>query len=210
MGKWSMQVKDLPPDIQQWYKYNPTEAKKLLEAAGQTNLQLKLAYLVNSPGLAGPALTIKKAETLANMLGAVGIKVNLITQDYNKDFIDAGKGGRQGYFDKDTMIFAGVPSFTEADEFLWGNFHSKSTSPPEKLSDPTVDAMLDRVRTIVNEDDRLKAVLDFQRYIADKMYVVSTPDTYAWTVIQPRVQNYQYSSTLGRYTEAYAKLWLRT
>jgi hypothetical protein len=26
------------------------------------------------------------------------VKATLITQDYNKDFSDAGKGGRQGYF----------------------------------------------------------------------------------------------------------------
>jgi peptide/nickel transport system substrate-binding protein len=40
MGKWSMRIQDLDPRVQALYKYNPTDAKKLLEAAGATNLQL--------------------------------------------------------------------------------------------------------------------------------------------------------------------------
>ena len=35
MGKWALKVKDLPADLQPYYKYNPGESKKLLEAAGR-------------------------------------------------------------------------------------------------------------------------------------------------------------------------------
>jgi peptide/nickel transport system substrate-binding protein len=213
MGKWALQVKDLPADVQQYYKYDPSAAKKLLEAAGQTDLQLKLGYVVNvvTPGsVIGSPIYIKHAETLANMLNAVGIKTTLVPQDYNKDFVGGGKGSRNGYFAKDLALFSTVAGYTDADEWLFNYFHSKSTSNEEHLSDPVYDAMVDKSRTIVNEDDRLKAVLDIERYLADKMYIVPTAGTYQWWAINQRVQNYQFSSTLGRMTETYAKAWIRS
>ena len=205
MGKWAQRLPDLDPAIGQFYKYNPTEAKKLLEAAGAANLQLKVAYIVNGGGNFGP-LYVKMGETIANMLNAVGVRTTLVQQDYNKDFIDTGKGSRQGYFDADTVLFAAVGFYTDADEWLFSYFHSKSTSNGEHLKDPALDAMIDKMRTITSEDDRLKAVLDIQRYIAQKAYVVPTVGTYQWIMVQPRVRNYQYSSSLGRDTETYAKL----
>jgi len=210
MGKWAMPVSDLPQDTKQYYTYNPGEAKKLVDAAGGGGLELKLTYLVNGPGAFTPSPSYKQhAETVANMLNAVGLKTTLITNDYNKDFVDSGKGSRQGYFDKDVLMFASAGSFTDADEWLFSYFHSKSTSNQEHLSDSTYDAMVDKQRTIVNEDDRLKAVQDIQRYLADKMYAPSTVGTYEWAVVSARVENYQYSNSLGKNTESYAKLWLQ-
>ncbi len=211
MGKWALHVQDLPADTKQYFQYNPSQAKQLLEAAGQTNLQMKIGYVVNVPGagsVLGSPIYIKHAETIANMLNAVGVKTALVPQDYNKDFVDAGKGSRQGYFDKDMALFSTVAGYTDADEWLFTYLASKSTSNEEHLSDPAYDAMLEKERTIVNEDDRLKAVLDIERYLADKMYIVPTPGTYQWWAVSPRVQGYQFSNTLGKMTETYAKLWL--
>lgn len=212
MGKWALRVRDLPADIQQYYKFNPTEAKKLLEATGQTNLQLRIGYITGTAGggsVMGSPIYIKHAETLANMLNAVGVRTTLVQQDYNKDFVDSGKGSRNGYYDKDMVLFTTVSPYTDADEWLFSYFHSKSTTNEEHLSDPTYDAMVDKQRTIVDENDRLKAVLDIERYVADKMYIVPTAGTYQWWAINPRVQNYQFSNTLGLMTETYAKLWLK-
>jgi ABC-type transport system substrate-binding protein len=99
--------------------------------------------------------------------------------------------------------------YTEADEFIFNFFDSKSTNGNEKLSDPALDAMVDKERTIVNEDDRLKACSDIQRYLADKMYGVSTVGTYNWAFVSPRVQNYHWTSSGGRPMETYTKLWIK-
>ncbi len=64
-------------------------------------------------------------------------------------------------------------------------------------------------RTLVNEDERLKAVMDIQKYLAEKLYAPSTVGTYQWNLVQPRVQNYQYSDTLGKMTETYTKLGVK-
>jgi peptide/nickel transport system substrate-binding protein len=206
MGKWALAVSDLPQDIRQYYQYNPAEVKKLLEAAGVANLQVRFVYIANGPF--STAFYNKQAETLNSMLNSAGFKSNLVPQDYQKDYIDSGKGSRQGFFDKDIILLAGVGVVSEADEFLFANFSSKSTSNAEHVKDPGLDAMIDKQRTIVNEDARLKAVLDIERYIADKMYVVPTPGSYRNLLVQPNVHNYQFSDSLGKDTETYAKLWL--
>jgi len=205
MGKWALGPQDLDQGSQQYFKYNPSDAKKLLEAAGATNLQLKFAYVTG--GFYTPVYG-KQAEAVSSMLNAVGIKTTLVSQDYIKDFIGGGKGSRQGNFDKDTVGFFAEAVYTEADDYLYIYFHSKSTSNSERLKDSALDAMIDAERTIVDEDARLKAVQDIERYIADKMYVIPTVGSYAWNIIQPRLQNYSYSKN-SNHTETYSKVWLQ-
>jgi peptide/nickel transport system substrate-binding protein len=206
VGKWAMKVKDLEPSIGQYYKYDPSNAKKLLAAAGMADLQVKFVYITNGP-FSTPAY-IKHAETVASMLNAVGVRATLGTNDYNKEFVDSGKGSRQGYFDKETILFGAIGSNTDADDWLFGYLDSKSTSNQEHLSDQTYDEMVAKERATVNEDDRLKQVLAIQSYIAEKMYAPSTVGTHQWVAINPRVQNYQFTPALGWMTETDTKLWL--
>jgi peptide/nickel transport system substrate-binding protein len=206
MGRWAMKVSDLPASSRQYYKFNPSQAKQLLQAAGANNLQVVLVYITMGPGIFAPTPAYKnQVETVANMLNQVGIKTTIATNDYNKDFIDAGKGSRQGYFDKNTIMFVNLGNFSDADEWLFSYFHSKSLSNQEHLSDPAYDAMVDKQRTLVNDDDRLKAVQDIHKYLADKAYAPSTVGTYQWNLVLPRVLNYQYSNSSGKMTETYAK-----
>jgi hypothetical protein len=70
--------------------------------------------------------------------------------------------------------------------------------------------MVDGERTLVNEEERLKAVRDIQKYLAQQMYAPSTVGSYQWAFVQPRVQNHQYTSnTIGRATETFSKVWLK-
>lgn len=201
-GKWAPQVQELPADTQQYFKYDPAQAKQLLQAAGQTNLLLKVAF----PNTFQNPVFNNQVETITNMLGQVGIKTNIVVQDYVKDFIGP-KGSRNGNFDKDTMMYVSVAPFSDPDGSLYSYFHSKSTANQEKLNDPKLDAMIDKQRTLVNDDDRQKAVRDIVTYLAQQMYAPSTVGTFQWVFVQPRVQNYQYSSnSISRATETYAKL----
>jgi peptide/nickel transport system substrate-binding protein len=205
MGKWSMQIKDLPAATQQYYKFNLSEAKKMLDAAGATALQLSVVY---PNRLATPAFQ-KQVETIASMLQAAGVKTNLVQVDYNKDWIGNGKGINAGFFPKDTIAFTGYSVFTEPDEWLFGQLDSKASQSHLTVQDPALDAMIDKSRTTVNEADRLKQVHDIISYVADKAYYapgVGQADTQILT--QSHVRNYEYSTTPGIMTETYAKLWL--
>ena len=77
---------------------------------------------------------------------------------------------------------------TDADEFLFSYFNSDSTSNQEHLKDPTLDAMLVKERTLVDTNERLKAVQDIERYIAQKVYCVPTVGSYRFVFVQPRVR----------------------
>jgi len=206
MGKWSVQTKDLPQDIRQYYTYNPAEAKQLLSAAGASGLQFKLVYQ-NREGT--PAF-VKQVETVSSMLSAVGIKTNVVVVDYTKDWIAGGKGINAGYFPKDTLVYSGISSFTEADEFLFLTMHSKSTQSHMTVKDPEIDAMIDKERATLDDNARVKAVHDILNYAANQVYYVPTVgDGVTDTLIQPRVHGYlPANSVAGKVPEMYAKLWL--
>ncbi len=206
MGKWAITVDDLDAATKQWYQYNPQQAKQLLAAAGQSNLQLQFIYV--QPGPFSTPAYIQQAQTVASMLNSAGIKTTLVTHDYNKDFVDSGHGSRQGYYDKNAVGFFAEAVYNESDEYLYSYFHSKSTSNQEHLSDPQLDAMIDKERTLVDQSQRLKAVQDIQKYIAQKVYCVPTVGSYGFQLVNPRLQNYQYTQSLGVQTESYAKLWV--
>jgi len=209
MGKWAIEVKDLPSGTQQWYKYDPAQARQLLAAAGASNLQLRVAQVIGGPGSLAPTpIATTHLTTLNNMFNAVGIKTNIVQIDYNKDYVDAGKGSSQGYYDKDMLVFGGFSPYTEADEYLFSYFDSNSLNSHTRVKDPQLDAMIDKERVTIDQEARLKAVQDIQKYVADKMYQLSTVGQYTYYQIQPRVQSYAYSDSIGMMTETYMKLWL--
>ena len=206
LGKWSLSVKDLDASTAQYYKYNPSRAKQMLQAAGAADLALRLAFIANGP-FPGSYKTFY--ESVGSMLQGAGLKITLVDQDYHKDFIDAGKGSRQGYFPKDMLLFAGVAQYTSPDEYLFNYFDSRSTSNQEHLKDSGLDAMLTKARALVNSEAQLKAYLDIQRYIAENMFAVTTASGFSYTFLRPGVQNYNPSSSYAVGTETYAKLWLK-
>ena len=147
-------------------------------------------------------------ETINNMFNAVGVKTNIVTIDYNKDYVDAGKGSSQGYYDKDMIIFGGYSPYTESDEWLLQLPRFQECRRHTNVKDPQLDAMIDKERTLVNDDERLKAVKDIQKYVADKMYQLSTVGPYYYQLVQPKIRGYAYSDSLGYISESYSKLWI--
>jgi len=205
MGKWSIKMSDLPPETQATYKYDPANAKKLLDAAGMSGRQFKLDYV---QGFLGQEYETA-AETKSNMLNSAGIKTTLVPVDYQKDYIGGGKGLRSGNYPGDTIVANGISGFTEADEFIYNYSSSKASNAPSRLNDPAVDSMIVKARTLVSDDDRLKAYLDVQKYLASKAYTVNgflVPTVYLMT--QPWLHGFRYSVTYGSLTESFAWSWL--
>lgn len=206
-GKWALKPEDLAPNLAQYYKYDVGAAKALLAQAGASNLSFKLVYAPN--GYAQPYATI--AETVNSMLNAGGVKVNLVAVDYNSEYVNGGKGYRFGNFPKDTLVFGvATGGYTEIDEILFAYYDSKSDRRNTQLNDPTFDAMLDKGRTLVFVDERLKAYLEMQRYLVEKMYFVTGwPGEPVFRMVQPWVHNYNYSAGYGFFAESEAKSWLQ-
>ena len=47
-----------------------------------------------------------------------------------------------------------------------------------------MDAMIDKQRTILDEGERVKAVQDIVKYVAGKMYVLSSVGSYKYSLIR--------------------------
>jgi peptide/nickel transport system substrate-binding protein len=187
--KQSLQYNQLPSETAPYFKYNPSEAKKLLEAAGAADMQVTIAY-PQPYTLAG---FIPAAEIVNNFLNQVGLKSSLQQVDYTNVYLNNGKGYSAGYTPKEVLVFSGIRggSTQDPDGRLYDYFHSKSLVGAEHLSDPTLDTMIDKERTIVSQEERWKACLDIQRYVADKMYMVAfLPQPYNHWALQARAKNY--------------------
>lgn len=142
------------------------------------------------------------------MLTSAGFKLTSVIVDYAKDYIDSGHGIRQGYFNKDVVVYGGQQPFTEVDEFLFSYFHSKSTQNEEKVSDPALDQMIDKQRTLLNEDERVKAAIDIQKYVAKQVYILNPGEARYFQFVQPWVKNFNVATTMDGGVGTYAKLWL--
>jgi peptide/nickel transport system substrate-binding protein len=208
LGKWSLSLDQLDASVKQNYQYNPGEAKKLLDAAGATGQTFKFAF-INSGVSPSQSWAITEAGALANMFQAAGMKLQQLPIDFTKDYIDTGKGYRQGYFDKDVMFFFNAQTFNEVDEAIYNYFDSKSTQSGEHLQDSALDDMIAKARTVVDENQRLQAYLDIQKYIASKVYTLVLGGGPNYTMVQPRVQNYAVSTSYTAMAETYAKVWLQ-
>jgi ABC-type transport system substrate-binding protein len=208
LGKWSLSLDQLDASVKQNYQYNPGEAKKLLDAAGATGQTFKFAF-INSGVSPSQSWAITEASALANMFHPVGMKLQQLPIDFTKDYIDTGKGYRQGYFDKDVMFFFNAQTFNEVDEAIYNYFDSKSTQSGEHLQDSALDDMIAKARTVVDENQRLQAYLDIQKYIESKVYTLVLGGGPNYTMIQPRVQNYAVSTSYTAMAESYAKVWLQ-
>ena len=206
-GKWALKESDLDQSILQYYKYDPAAAKKLLSDAGATNLNIKLTYTTGASEKAGAFKA--QIEAINNMLNQVGINSTLVPLD-QLAYVGGGKGPRYGFYDKLTVLYPGVSVFDDVDLLLFNYFDSQNKISETRVNDPQLDAMITKARTIVDENESVKAYKDIQRYIADKVYVIDGfPQGFTYEAVLPRVQNYNYSSTHGKITETFSKVWLK-
>ena len=93
---------------------------------------------------------------------------------------------------------------------MFNYFSSSTTAGLARLKDPDFDSMLLKARGILDENQRTKAYLDIQRYVADKMYAIAgLPQGYVYSMVNPRIQNYQHGNSYGLGTESFSKLWIK-
>lgn len=202
-GKWALRTDELPQDTAQWYKVDVPRAKQLMEAAGGQNLTIKLLHADGNPR--DPWFR-QAGETVYSMLSQLPWKISFVPIDYTKDWTAGGKGVAFGNFPSDQIVWWGLSGRSEVDEWLFGYWDSQSTNAISGLNDPAYNALVDKTRTLVNEDERVKATLDAQKYLASKVYgVAGNPNGLVYTMLQPRVRNH----TLGDYTTiTWYDIWL--
>ncbi|HZQ37953.1 MAG TPA: hypothetical protein VFD32_18635, partial [Dehalococcoidia bacterium] len=107
-------------------------------------------------------------------------------------------------------VFFGLQSgFNDPHDYLFNPLHTQSQRNHVGVSDPQLDAMIDKEQSTVNTDERVKIVRDIQKYVIEKMYYVPQfigPD---YTFLQPWVRNYYARRGYGAGTESFLDMWLK-
>jgi peptide/nickel transport system substrate-binding protein len=205
-GKWVITWDELPQETKQWYDVDLQKAKQLMEAAGGSRLSIKMVYPVGNP--AEPLLK-NQSETIFSMLKALPWNISYVPIDYIKDWQATGQGYGFGRMPGDSMAWWGLAIRTDVDEYLYGFWHSKGTTNISRLRDPKLDAMIDKARGIVDDDDRLKAYKDVQRYLLDNVYsLCGMVNGVTYNMVQPRVRNLMFGDAWGPGPNVWGKLWL--
>jgi ABC-type transport system substrate-binding protein len=202
-GKWALKPENVSGQAANFYRFNVAESKKLLAAAGLSDFTFK--YM--DSGMQGDYQ--KTAETIHGMLSQAGIKTTYVTLDYNREYIGGGKGIRYGTAPDDALVYGITTAYDDPDQVLFGYFDTQSSTRNTGIKDQKLDQMVTGYRSIVKEDERVKAVLAMQQYLAEQLYIVDgMPSSYTYLMLQPRVANFQYSPSFAIFTEVYSKLWL--
>jgi peptide/nickel transport system substrate-binding protein len=206
VGKWAIAEEEVPPETMQWYNADLQRAKQLMEAAGGSGLSIKMVYAASSPI---DTFLRPTSETIHNMLKSLPWDISYVPVDYIREWQAGGKGYAFGGMPADSMAWWGLSSKSDVDEYLYAYWHSRSTSSISRLSDAKLDAMIDKARTIVNDDDRLAAYKDVQAYILANVYcltgMVNGPN---YLFVQPRVRNLTVGDDWGAGANTWSKLWL--
>ena len=207
-GKWSLQENELNPATMPFYKYNPTQAKQLLTAAGHAGSPVKLGYITNFAPFAGvlPGL----AQTINSMLNAAGFQSTLIGCDYTNCDIGGGQGARFGNRPGDELYLSGFSTFSGPDEALFNYYDSHSTANHDGLQDPKLDALIDHARTVLGDTEQVQAYKDVERYMTDQVYAAwGMPQSPNYQMIQPRLQGYSGSLAGAEGVESYSRAWIK-
>ncbi len=133
------------------YKYDPAAAKKLLSDAGYANgFTLDFWYMpVSRPYFPTPKPI---AEAVAADLAAVGIKVNLKTEDWGKYLEDRSKAP---FFDMYMIGWTG--DYGDPDNFYAAYYGGTEATQDSGYNPPAVDKLLAQGVAAVSQADKAKA-----------------------------------------------------
>ncbi len=203
-GKWAMRIGDLSQDSQQWYRFDLATAKQMFQQSGQAGKNYKLLFPWPHPR----GLPLRNAvEAIYSMLQQLPWNLQLVLIDYTKDWVGGGKGVRYGAFPDDSIVITGIEGSSGYDGYLYNWWFSKSPSGISGLNDPKFDGLLSHARTIVDENQRLSAYMDAQRYLADQMVAVAgNPNGVTYTMSRPSLANWLIGDTTGA---SLARAWVK-
>ena len=200
-----------PIDGKEWgnsakyWKNDPAEAKKLLQAAtGSDTLKFKVIANIDRYGAAMQQI----AELLQSTMKTSGFDIELEYMEYGA-YIQSIFVGKipEGAVGLGPLI--GSPR--DPDNNFFSNFHSSAprhnwggTPIPEQAE---LDAAFEKSRTILKLEDRIKFIKDLQVRMAEIMNVVPYTATSGYSYVQPDVQGYYHKTGYATHIEAIAKSW---
>ena len=183
-AKWT-----LPEDERfELLQYDPERAKELLAEAGYADGLDVTLIATDQYG----ALYTAQTEWLVEDLEAVGFNVTLDLLDYSTYF-----GSRWPDVEYDLQFGPQTP-FLEPDEWLRGQMGTGQGRNWYNISDPELDGLLDEQLGILDEEERIKAVQEIQRYALTELLAIIP----VWTTLTrwsyaPEVRDFYRHASYG-------------
>lgn len=205
-GRWHINPKD-PANAKDahWFSYDLKESVALLKAAGydeSNKLNFKYYYTPN-----GYSQRYNQwAEAVAGMLKETKVlNPQILTADYLGEWIKTGGIFTGAYEGVAFMLQSG---FNDPHDYLFNPLHSASQRNHAGISDPQLDALIDKEQVTIVPDERMKLVHSIQRYTMDKMYYQPTMYGPAYVFQQPWVRDYHARRGYGAGAETWQDMWL--
>jgi peptide/nickel transport system substrate-binding protein len=181
-----------------YFQHNIPEAKKLLAAAGFTNgLDVTVRYPTGSelPNVA------PRAEVMDGMLNEAGIKTTVRGLNYSTEYLPTYRDARGQY---EGLLYKGGGGGLASDQpvgemsnWWWSKagptFFGFGTAGKNDLAgDPSVDALIEKIRLERDDEARRTTIFDLQRQLAKSAYGFLTPGVAAgFLMASPALKNFR-------------------
>ncbi len=188
----------------QWYRYDPAESRRMLNAAGYTGQEVTLNFAVGFFGQEFDLIT----EALISMLRAAGFNIRPNPQDYRTQYVE---GTFRGNFSG--IAFGPQSLFTSVDEWVFGMLHPNGIRwVMSRPRDQQLVSLVEAQRVEADRNRRRALIQEIQRLASDQMYYVpSTRNGWARLAFyQDFVRNWGSFITAGYgfMTETWTRYWL--
>jgi len=142
------------------------------------------------------------------MLSDAGFKVQTVTVDYLKDWINNGQGLFWKGLTANSIGHVPQSPFTDPDDYLSGLFTPGGLRNDEGIDDQDLAPLIKQERQEQDDAERLQLVLQAQKMASDKMWYVPLVSSQAAVLSQPWCLNYfpVNSYALGTESDAYLAL----
>lgn len=201
LGKWYLDPNGSEiGDPARWFKFDPQQAKQLLQAAGAAGTELSLYYPNNAYG----DVFNQTVDLARGLLSDAGFKLQVVPVDYLKDWIDPTKGYWVKGLPKNAIGHALQTGFSDPDDYLTGMLVKGGNRNDSLVDDPDLASLIRAQQIELDEAKRVQLVHAATKAADDKMYYV--PLTYTNTILatQPWVQNFWPVDSYNYGTESFA------
>ena len=171
----------------EWWRHDPDEAKKLLDAAGASDLEFEMMYYNYSN-----TLNSAPNEVWLDQFSRIGVKLKLSSRDYTEYNSQwTTRSGTTDTYDG----WASNAAFT--DHFVYGLNHSESSGNRNRINDPQIDTWAAQHQVELDPEVRLELARNVWHRVLDQVYRIPKPSGYRANLLQPWVHGVRYSRGAG-------------
>ena len=170
-----------------WWRYDPAEAKKLLDAAGASDLEFEMMYYNYSN-----TSNSLPNEVWLDQFSRVGIKLNLSSRDYNE--YNSQWTTRSGTTD---TYDGWVAQLAYPDHYVYGINHSESSGNRNRINDPQIDAWAEKHQVENDPETRTELARNVWHRVLDQVYRITKANGYSAVLQQPWVRALRYARSPG-------------